>query len=133
MAAFLKLTTARFYSPNGQAVDQVGVNPTIVTEKGAELESSHRDHLFANLEAYKQLPELANVPVTKQFTVKMNTEMEWNESISGAIQLIQLGGGESEISVKVINKKTLTIITEKTFRSRKKICPYHPTDFERSK
>ena len=84
----IKLTTARFYSPGGQTVNQVGVPPNIVTEKGAELEVSHRDHLFANLKRYKQLPELKKVPVTKKFTLEMKTKMEWNSINPAAIQLI---------------------------------------------
>lgn len=116
----LKLTTARFYSPNGLAIDKVGVNPHIVTEKGAELEVSHRDQLIASLKGYKQLPELRDVPVTKKFTVQMNTNMKWNDSNAAAVQLIQLGGGESEVSVKVIDNKTLTIVPKNPLESGKK-------------
>ena len=123
----MKLTTARFYSPGGQAVNQVGVQPDIVTEKGVELEVSHRDHLLANLKGYKQLPELMNVPVTKKFTVQMNTEMEWNSINPAAIQLIQLGGKESEVTLKVIDNKTLTVIPKNPLEAGKKyILIIHP-------
>ena len=73
----LKMTTARFYSPGGQSVDKVGVKPDVITKKEAELEVSHHDQLLKKLKGYKQLPELVNVPVSKKFTVEMNTTMNW--------------------------------------------------------
>ncbi len=106
----LKLTTARFYSPGGQPVNKVGVKPNVITEIGAELKGSHRDQLIAKLKGYKQLPKLINVPVEKNFTVEMNSQMNWENLDKTAIQLVQLGGGESEVAVEIRDDKTITIV-----------------------
>ena len=109
----LKLTTARFYSPGGQAVDKVGVKPDILTKKEAELEASHRAQLIGKWKGYKTLPKLSNVPVTKKFKVEMNATMNWNNLDKDAVQLIQLGGEESAVTIEVTDDRTLTVIPKK--------------------
>ncbi|MBO0589708.1 S41 family peptidase [Sporosarcina sp. E16_8] len=109
----LKMTTARFYSPGGQSVDKVGVKPDVITKKEAELEVSHHDQLIKKLKGYKQLPELVNVPVSKKFTVEMNTTMNWQNSDKATVQLIQLGGQEIAASIKVVNATTITVVPNK--------------------
>ena len=109
----LKMTTARFYSPGGQSVDKVGVKPDVLTSKEAELEVSHLDQLLMKLKGYKQLPELVNVPVSKEFTIEMNTTMNWENIDKTAVQLIQLGGQENEVSIEVVNATTLTVVPRK--------------------
>lgn len=116
----LKLTTARFYSPRGQAIDKIGVKPDHVTKIGEELEQSHRDHLVAKLKNYKQHPKLDNVPVTKRFTVEMNTAMDWNRIDPSAVQLIELGGGEQPVTIDGKDDKTLTVIPKQPLLSGKK-------------
>lgn len=109
----LKMTTARFYSPGGQSVDKVGVKPDVITKKEAELEVSHHDQLLKKLKGYKQLPELVNVPVSKKFTVEMNTTMNWKNIDKKTVQLIQLGGQEIGASIKVVNATTVTVVPNK--------------------
>ena len=109
----LKMTTARFYSPGGQSVDKVGVKPDVITKKEAELEVSHHDQLVKKLKGYKQLPELVNVPVSKKFTVEMNTTMNWKNGDKAAVQLIELGGQEVKASIKVVNATTITVVPNK--------------------
>lgn len=113
----LKMTTARFYSPGGQAVDKVGVKPNFVTKIGTELEIAHRDQLLLKMKGYKQLPALANVPVKKTFTVEMNTKMNWKNSDKTAIQLIHLGGEEIEVVVEDTNERTITVVPKKSLLS----------------
>lgn len=109
----LKLTTARFYSPRGQAVDKIGVKPDVVTTKGEELEASHRAQLIAQWKGYKSLPKLLNVPATKKFKVEMTTAMDWSKLDKAAVQLIQLGGGESTVTVDITNDRTVTVTPTK--------------------
>lgn len=106
----LKMTTARFYSPGGQAVDKIGVKPDILTKPGSELEVAHRDRLLAKVKGYKQLPKLVNVPTTKKFTVEMTSKMNWKNFDKTAVQLIQLGGKESEVTVEVTDDQTITVV-----------------------
>lgn len=109
----LKLTTARFYSPGGQAVDKVGVKPDVVTTKGEELEASHRAQLVTQWKGYKSLPKLTNVSSTKKFKVEMTTEMNWSKLDKAAVQLIQLGGAENVVKVDVANDRTVTVTPTK--------------------
>ncbi|MEK5067015.1 S41 family peptidase [Sporosarcina sp. FSL K6-1508] len=123
----LKMTTARFYSPGGQPVDEVGVKPDVLTKKEAELEVSHHDQLLIKLKGYKQLPQLVNVPVNKKFTVEMNTKMNWKNIDKAAIQLIELGGREVKVGVEVANDKTITVVPNNTLQTGKKyVLVIHP-------
>ena len=74
----LKLTTAKFFSPKGTAIDHIGVSPNIVTTKGEEETISHRDQLVSLYRSYKKLPTLLNVPTTKTFSINMNMDMNWS-------------------------------------------------------
>ncbi len=109
----LKLTTARFYSPGGQAVDKIGVKPDVITEKEAELEVSHHAQLVGKWQGYKAFPKLSKVATTKKFTVEMNAAMNWNNLDKGAVQLIQLGGAESAVTIEVTDDRTLTVTPKK--------------------
>jgi carboxyl-terminal processing protease len=123
----LKMTTARFYSPGGEPVDKVGVKPDVITKKEAELEVSHHDQLLLKLKGYKQLSKLVNVPVNKKFMVEMNAKMNWKNIDKTAIQLIQLGGGESEVAVEVANDKTIKVVPKKPLETGKKyVLVIHP-------
>lgn len=113
----LKLTTARFYSPGGQAVDKVGVKPDVVTIKGEELEASHRAQLIAQWKGYRALPALSNVPTTKKFKVEMTTAMDWSKLDQAAVQLIQMGGEETAVTVDITNDRTVTVTPTKPLLS----------------
>lgn len=105
----LKLTTARFYSPKGIAVDKVGVTPDVVTAPNEEVKAAHYDQLLSKLTGYTPFPTMENVKTTKTFTIRMTKEMDWGKLDKSAIQLIELGGIDSEVSVTVKDSKTLEV------------------------
>ncbi|MFD2442798.1 S41 family peptidase [Bacillus sp. CGMCC 1.16607] len=114
----LKLTTAKFFSPKGTAINKVGVAPDVKTAEGEELIASHRDQLINALKGYKELSSLKNVPVTKTFTVKMSTPMNWTGLKASDVGLIQLGGKEVEVDLKVVDDKTIKIIPKQKLESK---------------
>ncbi|MGN7399393.1 S41 family peptidase [Cytobacillus praedii] len=116
--SLLKLTTARFYSPKGTPVHEVGVTPNIETAVGEELSISHRDQLIAKYKGYQKLPMLKDVPVTKTFTVEMNMKMNWSALKPEDVQLIQLGGSEIPVDVKVANDYKMTITPKTKLQSK---------------
>ncbi|GAA0315549.1 hypothetical protein GCM10008967_02630 [Bacillus carboniphilus] len=115
-----KLTTARFFSPSGAEIDQVGVTPDIITEEGKELVQSHKDMLLNNYSHYKKLPTLANVPVDKTFTIKMNTQMNWEGATSKNIELIHLTGDAVETNLTIVDSKTVKLTSVKPLLSKEK-------------
>ena len=116
--SMLKLTTARFFSPGGIPVHEVGVTPTVETAEGQELTASHRDQLIAKYKGYQKLPTLKNVPVTKTFTVEMNMKMNWTALKAEDVQLIQLGGAEVPVDVKVADDYKMTITPKEKLQSK---------------
>lgn len=114
----LKMTTAKFYSPQGTAVNQVGVMPNIATAAGEELFISHKDQLINRYKNYKQLPDLKDVPTTKRFTVKMSLPMNWNGIQPKDVQLIQLGGKEVPIDLKIVDERTITVVPKEKLTSK---------------
>lgn len=115
----LKMTTARFYSPKGVAVDKVGVSADVKTPKDAELTTAHYDQLLANIKGYTAFPTLKNVKTTKRFTVNMTKEMDWRELEKNAVQLIEIGGKESSVRIEVKDSKTIEVIPEAPLLSGK--------------
>lgn len=118
--SLLKLTTARFYSPKGIPVHEVGVTPNIETAEGEEVTVSHRDQLIAANKGYQKLPALKDVPVTKMFTVEMNMEMDWSALKPQDVQLIQLGGKEVPVEVKIVDNHKMTIKPKTNLQSKGK-------------
>lgn len=118
--SLLKLTTAHFFSPNGIPVHEVGVTPNIATPEGEELTTSHRDQLIATYKTYQKLPTLKDVPVTKTFTVEMNMDMDWKALSPKDVQLIQLGGKEVEVDVKVADNRKMTITPKANLQAKGK-------------
>lgn len=116
--SMLKLTTARFYSPKGAAVNEVGVAPNVVTEDGEELINSHKDQLINKFASYSKLPTLKDVPVTKVFNVKMNMDMNWTGVSAKDVQLIQLGGDEVPVEVAVVDNTNLKVTPKEKLQSR---------------
>ena len=94
-------------------MDKIGVKPDVVTAKGEELQASHRAQLIAQWKGYRTLPTLSNVSATKKFKVEMTTSMDWSKLDKAAVQLIQLGGIESAVTVDVINDRTVTVTPTK--------------------
>ena len=113
----LKLTTARFYSPKGIAVNGIGVSPDVVTKVGEELTTAHFDHLLLKVKGYAHLSGLENVKPTKTFTVEMTKEMDWSAIDQSAIELVELGGRAVPFKLVVKNGKKITIIPEKPLLS----------------
>ena len=123
----LKMTTARFYSPKGIAVDKVGVSPDVKTLKDEELTTAHYDQLISSLTGYTVFPALENVKTTKRFTVTMTKEMDWRQLGKGSVQLIEIGGKESSVRTEVKDGKTVEVIPEAPLLSGKKyVLIIHP-------
>ena len=123
----LKMTTARFYSPGGIAVDKIGITPDIVTKVNGELSTAHQSQLLSKVKQYKKLPTLANVPVAKKFTVEMNTPMNWNAIDKSAVELIQLGGKAVSVKIDVKSDKEITVTpTENLISGEKYLLMIHP-------
>ncbi len=116
----LKMTTARFYSPKGIAVDKVGVSPDVKTLVNEELTTAHYDQLVMTLKGYKAFPALEKVKTTKTFTVSMTKDMDWRQLGKNAVQLIEIGGKESSIRIEVKDGKTIEVIPEYPLQSGKK-------------
>lgn len=115
----LKLTTARFYSPKGIAVDKVGVAPDVSTPENEELTTAHYDQLLSKLEGYSAFPSLENVKTTKTFTVSLTKEMDWRQLGTHSVQLIEIGGKESSVRLEVKNGKTIEVIPNAPLQSGK--------------
>lgn len=116
----LKMTTARFYSPKGIAVDKVGVAPDMKTRQNEELTTAHYEQLLQAVKGYTAFPALENVKTTKRFTVAMTKEMDWQQLGDHPVQLIEIGGKESSVRIEVKDGKTIEVIPDAPLISGKK-------------
>jgi carboxyl-terminal processing protease len=118
--SLLKLTTAHFFSPKGMPVHKLGVTPNVETPEGEELTTSHRDQLIAEFKGYQKMPALKDVPTDKIFTVEMNMKMNWSDLKPDDVQLIQLGGNEVPVEVKVADEYKMTVVPKNKLQSKGK-------------
>lgn len=105
----LKLTVARFFSPNGTTIHDVGVKPTVWTTVNKELYAAHRDLLLKQFRAYQSLGKLRNVPTNKQFTMKFSRKLAISDTSKLGMKLYELGGQEVPVTVQVSKGTQLVI------------------------
>ncbi|HZG59639.1 MAG TPA: S41 family peptidase [Anoxybacillus sp.] len=96
----LKLTVARFFSPNGTPIHEVGVKPNVVTAVNKELYFAHRDLLLKQLRNYQSLGKLRNVATNKTFTVKLSRKLSVTNASQLGIKLYRIGGQEVPVTVQ---------------------------------
>ncbi|MFD1736823.1 S41 family peptidase [Bacillus salitolerans] len=104
----LKLTTARFYTPNHHTIQEVGITPHIETNRPLGL--AHRHFLVEQFDAYKELNSLTDVPVSKEFTVSLSKPYKPTSMTKDIIQLIQLGGDVVDIELDYVSPTKVKVI-----------------------
>ena len=105
----LKLTIARFFSPNGTAIHEVGVKPNIMTAVNKELYAAHRDLILKQLSTYQSLGKLRNVPADKMFTMKFSRKLTISDTSKLGIKMYEIGGQEVPVTVQVSKGTQLVI------------------------
>lgn len=95
-SGYLKLTIGEFLSPKGNSINKVGVKPNVETSSDPIFQA-HYDAIKEQLENYKELKSLNNVPTTKTFKVTLNREIgSVNEK---DVDLVALGGDQVEVEL----------------------------------
>ncbi|WP_027409252.1 S41 family peptidase [Anoxybacteroides tepidamans] len=105
----LKLTIARFFSPNGTAIHEVGVKPNVTTAVNKELTTAHRDLIVKQLSSYQSLGKLRNVPADKMFTMKFSRKLLATDTSKLGIKMYELGAQEVPVTAQ-ISKGTQLVI-----------------------
>lgn len=124
-ASILKLTVGEFFGPSGTVVKNVGVAPNISTTSNP-LYQAHFDSIVENLKNYKEIKSLLNVPTTKTFHVNFNKEI--NGSIdSSSVKLVELGGSEVDISLKVSGKQIVVAPTSPLIKGKEYMLIVEPS------
>ncbi|MDX1699007.1 MAG: S41 family peptidase [Melioribacteraceae bacterium] len=103
-----KLTVAEFRSPSGKLINNLGVNPHILTEDGRELEVAHFHHILENIKSYTQLKKQINIPLDKKFTITFSQSIQ-DVVGENVIELVELGGESVPITLKRIDGKRYQI------------------------
>jgi carboxyl-terminal processing protease len=124
--SMLKLTVARFFSPKGTPIHNVGVKPNITTAVNKELYAAHRDLLLQQLKSYQSFGKLRNAPADKTFTIKFSRPL-LNTNTNG-VKLYHIGGQEVPVTVQ-IHKGTQLLVkpTEKLKKGESYLLVIHPT------
>lgn len=121
----LKLTIAEFFGPKGTVVKDTGIKPNIVTATNP-LYTAHYDQITENLDTYKQLPSLSNVPTTKTFTINFNKEIA-SQLDSKDVEIVQLGGTAIAASTEVSGKQLIIKPTSPLQKGREYMVIIKPT------
>ncbi|MBM7570106.1 S41 family peptidase [Aquibacillus albus] len=122
---YLKLTTARFYTPNHRVIDQVGISPDVKTE--TPLADAHLAWFHTNYSSYKQLNAVENVPTNKVFTVEFSTAINVDSFRDRKIEFIHLGGEQVPVTFsKTENKKIEVTPKEPLIKGEQYLLLIHP-------
>jgi carboxyl-terminal processing protease len=105
----LKLTIARFFSPNGTPIHEVGVKPNVVTAVNKELYAAHRDLLLKQLRNYQSLGKLRNAAANKTFTITLSRKLKVTNTSQLGIKLYRIGGQEVPVTVQYSKGNQLVI------------------------
>jgi carboxyl-terminal processing protease len=105
----LKLTIARFFSPNGTPIHEVGVKPNVVTAVNKELYAAHRDLLLKQLRNYQSLGKLRNAAANKTFTITLSRKLSVTNTSQLGIKLYRIGGQEVPVTVQYSKGNQLVI------------------------
>ncbi|MDN4492178.1 S41 family peptidase [Ureibacillus aquaedulcis] len=123
--SILKLTVGEFFGPSGTVVKDVGVAPNIITATNP-LYQAHYDSIVENLQNYKELKSLLGVPTTKTFQVNFNKEIS-DIFAHSSVKLVQLGGSEVDVSLKVSGKQLTVTPTAPLGKGKEYILIVEPT------
>jgi carboxyl-terminal processing protease len=107
--SILKLTIARFFSPKGTPIHEVGVKPNVVTAINKELYFAHRDLLLKQLRNYQSFGKLRNVATNKTFTIKLSRKLSVNNASQLGIKIYRIGGQEVPVTVQDSKENQLVI------------------------
>jgi len=103
----VKLSTARFFTPDHNKIQDVGIKPDIESEQ--PLQDAHRDAL-EEAHDYKTFKEDQVTP-TKTFEIQLSSPAKAS-SVESSIDLIELGGKEVEFSLTSEDEDTLLLNPE---------------------
>jgi carboxyl-terminal processing protease len=123
----LKLTTNEFLGPNHTKINEVGVNPDVLTE--TPIQQAHLDSITEKYPTYKLLKTFENVDRTKIFTLKFNQEISSNIA-SESIELIQLGNQQVPISIKINHNELIITPNNPLLPGQQYALFIHPTNIK---
>lgn len=103
----VKLSTARFFTPDQNTIQDTGIQPDIESEE--PLIEAHRDALEEKHQY--QTFEQDDVSTSKTFEIHLSSEVE-TEAIESSIELIELGGDEIEFTLTSEDEDTLLLDPE---------------------
>ncbi|QHE53614.1 S41 family peptidase [Pontibacillus sp. HMF3514] len=100
----VKLSTARFFTPNHNKIQDVGIKPDINSEQ--PLADAHRVALVESND-YKTF-EKDQVSPTKTFEIQLSSPVK-AQSVESSIELIELGGDKVEFNLTSEDEDTLLL------------------------
>lgn len=122
----IKLTTARFLSPEGTVIDENGIKPDVKTKDGKEFLEAHSDLLERVYVDYKKLPLLERGVETKSFEVRLTESIE-KETLDKKFKIVNIGGKRLDIGYEKISEDRVRIsLNEELKENNEYILYIHP-------
>lgn len=109
---YLKLTIAEFRGPKNAVIQNKGVTPNVVTPKNKELYTSHQAFLKKQLKKFDKEATIKRTATNPKMTVKPTKDMDWKTLKTAKVSLLQIGGKEKDVTVKLKGKSL--VVTPKT-------------------
>ncbi|MDC3416665.1 S41 family peptidase [Aquibacillus salsiterrae] len=94
---YMKLTTARFYTPTNRMINNVGISPDVWTE--TPLADAHLAWFEKKYANYKELTTMEDVAPDKVFHIQASTSVNASTFTDDKIELIQLGRKNVPITI----------------------------------
>ncbi|NGP44957.1 PDZ domain-containing protein [Bacillaceae bacterium SIJ1] len=106
----IKLTVARFYSPSGAPIDEVGVTPDVETAQGEELFKAHEDALLRQWDLEGEDITALQGSAGKAFLLHSDHPSNWSMMEEEEVSLVELGGDGVDVSLEPLSLKTAALL-----------------------
>ncbi|TDQ36910.1 S41 family peptidase [Aureibacillus halotolerans] len=108
----IKLTVARFFSPEGKPIDQVGVTPDVETAPGKELDIAHRDALIKTNGLETTTVDKKTLDEGEGLAIVSKEPANWSLFSKEKVSLVKLGGKDTAFTLEPLSLSSLAVIPE---------------------
>ena len=121
--SYLKLTIGKFTGPKGSKINEVGVQPQVVTD--TPIMTAHFETIISQLKSYKSLTPIT-VESGKTFTIAFNRDVAKDQP-KNAIELVALGENTIDFTMQQENNKLLITPDKPLTKGAQYMLIVHPT------
>jgi carboxyl-terminal processing protease len=122
------VTVARFFSPKGNTIDIVGIQPDLTTEPGGELLRAHEGILNEKFLGFEEIDDIRFESTNEGILVRFSSEFNLRNRSRRDFSLVQIGREKFDYKIRAMGKNTLLVEVASDFSGRIYVDPRSGVD-----